>query len=192
MEEILQVLTRLASLLEQYDSTEQGIGNFEMQMEGLSRMSNGMGGEFTSDTSAAKSSVSKTLRLLTLQRDAFRKAINEITGLSPTELRDRLTDIKLAIERAGEYSLEEKRVRGAFELLVASDGFGEDPGDSRGDFEDRLSNLKRTSEIAMQQLRKITDSVINRKTIVGASDSVLSLLKDRELGQEANLILPQV
>lgn len=192
MEEILQVLTRLASLLEQYDSSEQGIGNFEMQMEGLSRMSNGMGGEFTSDTSSAKSAVSKALRLVILQRDAFRKAINEITGLSPTELRDRLTDIKLAIERAGEYSLEEKRVRGAFELLVESDGFGEDPGDSREDFEARLSNLKRTSEIAMQQLRKITNSAINRKTVVGASDSVLSLLKDRELGQEANLILPQV
>lgn len=192
MEEIIQVLARLAALLEQYDSTEQGVANLEMQMEGLSRMSNGMGGEFTTDTSSAKTAVSKALRLVLLQRDAFKRAIAEITGLAPQDLRDRLSDMRLAFERAGEYAVEVRKVQGAFELLVESNGFGEEPGETRGDFEERLTNLRRTSEIAMQQLRKVTNSAINRKTIatdIGPNDSVLSTLKNRELGQEAKLIL---
>lgn len=174
MDEIIQILARLASLLEQYDNTEQGIANLEMQTEGFSRMSVGIGGEFSSDAASAKSAIAKALRLVLLQKDAFKRSIEELTGLTPTDLRDRLSDIRLALERAGEYTIEEKKVRGAFELLVEGNAFGEEPGETREDFEERLSNLTRMKEIAMQQLRKVTKSAIRQSVIVGITDSALS------------------
>lgn len=189
MEEILQVLARLAALLEQYDTTEQSLANLEMQNEGFSRMSNGMGNEFAGDTSSAKTAIAKALRLVAAQREAFKRAIEEITGLTPGDLRDRLSDVKLSIERAGEYSLEEKKLRGAFEILVEGNGFGEDPGETRPDFEERLGTLKRMKEIAMQQLVKIVDKTVNKSAIVGATDSVLSQLKNHSVGESQSLIL---
>src|SRR5258706_5421673 len=100
MEEILKVLTRLASLLEQYDNAENGIAQLEMQNEGLYRMTN----EFEKDVVPVKGSVTKTLRLVSAQRDAFQKAIQDITGILPADLRDRLQEIKLAMERTGDYT----------------------------------------------------------------------------------------
>jgi len=70
MEEILKVLARLASLLEQYDNAENGIAQLEMQNEGLYRMTN----EFEKDINPVKSSITKTLRLITAQRD-FKKQL---------------------------------------------------------------------------------------------------------------------
>lgn len=184
MEEILKVLTRLASLLEQYDNAENGVAQLEMQNEGLYRMTS----EFDKDVNPAKGQVTKTLRVVSAQRDAFRRAIEDITGMSPADLRDKLQDIKLSIERAGEYAVEEKRLRGAFEILVAADSFGDDPGETRPDFETRLSNLKKLHEFAFMQLVKIVDSAINKRTIVGATDSVLSELKNRSVAPTSTLI----
>lgn len=185
MEEILQVFARLAALLEQYDTAEQGVATLEMQNEGFYRMTS----EWEKDNSSAKSSIAKTLRLVTAQREAFKRAILDITGISPADLRDRLQDIKISIDHAGEYSFEEKKLRKVFEILVDADSFGEDAGETRPDFENRLSNIKRLKEFSIQQLMKLVNSTINKKTIVGATDSVLSTLKNRNVGETQTIIL---
>lgn len=175
MEEILKVLTRLASLLEQYDTAENGVAQLEMQNEGLYRMTS----EFEKDVNPVKGSINKSLRLITAQRNAFQRAVEDITGISPAELREKLQDLKVALDHAGEYALEEKKLRQVFEILVASEAFGEDAEETRADFETRLSNMKRLKEFSMLNLVKLVDSTINKKTVVGATDSVLSLLRDR-------------
>lgn len=184
MEEILQVFTRLNYLIEQYDQTETNIANVEMQNEGLYRLSS----SYEKDASEAKTSANKALKAFVAQRDAYERAIEDITGMSPGELRDKLQDIRLSIERAGEYTLEEKKLRGVFEILVSANAFTDSPGESRADFEDKLSSVKRIAELAIQQMEKLVDSSINKKTIVGATDSVLSQLRDRSIG-EKNVIL---
>mgnify|MGYP003579722974 CR=1 FL=1 len=184
MDEILRVLARLASLLEQYDSSENGVAQLEMQNEGLYRMTS----EFEKDVNQAKGSVNKALRQVLAQRDAYKRAVEDITGLSPENLRDKLQEIKLALSRAEEYSIEEKRIRGAFEILVAADAFGDDPGETRPDFESRLSNLRQLKDVALRQLVKVVDSAINKQTIVGATDSVLSQLKNRSVAPTSTLV----
>lgn len=184
MDEILKVLARLASLLDQYDSSENTVAQLEMQNEGLYRMTS----EFEKDVNQAKGSTNKALRQVSAQRDAYKRAIEDITGMSPENLRDKLQEIKLAISRAEEYAIEEKRLRGAFEILVAADAFGDDPGETRPDFETRLSNLKQLKELSFGQLVKVVDSAINKKTIVGATDSVLSMLKNRSVAPTSTLV----
>jgi len=96
--------------------------------------------------------------------------------------------LKLALERAGDYALEERRLRGTFEILVAAESFGEEPGETRADFETTLSNTKKLKEFSMLSLVKLVDSTINKHTVVGATDSVLSLLKDRSVAEATQLI----
>src|SRR5258706_4394473 len=139
MEQILQVLARLASLLEQYDNAENGIAQLEMQNEGLYRMTS----EFEKDINPVKVSVNKTLKIITAQRDAFQRAIQDITGILPAQLRERLQELKISIEHAGEYALEEKKLSNVFGILVTAEAFGEEPGETRADFEVKLSNLKK-------------------------------------------------
>lgn len=184
MEEVLQILARLTALLEQYDNAENGIAQLEMQNEGLYRMTS----EFEKEVSPTKTSINKALRLVSAQREAFRRAIEDITGILPGDLRNKLGEIRLATERAGEYALEESKLRGVFEILVESNSFGEEIGESRADFENRLSTVKKIKEYAMQQLVKLVNSVINRNTMVGATDSVISHLKDRSVADNKFLI----
>lgn len=184
MEKILQVLARLASLLEQYDNAENGIAQLEMQNEGLYRMTS----EFEKDVSPVKGSINKTLKLITAQRDAFQRAIQDITGIAPAELRERLQELKVSIDHAGEYSLEEKKLHSVFDILVAAEAFGEEPGETRSDFETRLINLRKLKEFAMLHLAKLVDDTINKRTVVGATDSVLSLLRDRSVA-DTSLVL---
>src|SRR5467141_3407292 len=94
VEEILQVFTRLNALLEQYDQVENNLSQGEMQMESLYRLPS----TFEKEASEAKSNVAKAVKTFVAQRDATRRAIEDITGLSPGDLRDRINELKVALE----------------------------------------------------------------------------------------------
>lgn len=176
MEEILQVITRLSSLLEQYDNSDQILGQMEMSREGISRFSSDIP---EGDRSAVMAQNSKGITAAMAQRKAYERAILDITGMVPGELRDKLAEVKVATERAGEMALEEKRLRRTFEIVAAADAFTTEPGESRAEFEQQLSTFKNTKEIALSQLTSLVNSLINKKAIVGASDSVIKLIQQR-------------
>ena len=179
MDTLLKVVSRLAGLLEQYDSAQASLGNMEMQKEVLVRIP----GSDNKDLDSAKTHTNKAIDQLREQCSAAERALTDITGLSPNELREMIQAIKVTLERVGDISLEYKRMKVSFEIIVNADAFDteEESDGSRKSFEAQLTNLKKLQETGLIYLTNLVDSCINKRAIVGATDSVLSNLKDRSL-----------
>jgi arginyl-tRNA synthetase len=165
---IIQVFLRLKSLLDQYDSAEKHLADMEMQREVLSRI-----GKNSDELLQAKGMTSDGIKSITEQRDAAKRTIEDFTGSPPSHLRDKVSEIGVLIEQYSSTSMEEKKIRAAFELLVEMGSFGEDEGETRADYEQRVSFAKKAVEVSARLLAKHTHGCLNRKSIIVPIDSVL-------------------
>lgn len=179
MEEILMVLNRLASFVEQYDSADQMVGQMETQMETFRRMS---GGPTKPELESVKGKTANALSSVLEQRSAIERTVRDLTGKEIGALREYVMELKVAIERAGQIALEEKQTRRAFEILADADAFSsENEGESRRDYENRLGSLKKIKETAMLQLVNLTNAAVNKKALLPASDGILKELHSRSI-----------
>lgn len=176
MEEILEAINRITALLEQYDYLEDSLAKVEMQREVAYRVPD-------KELEQIKTQVNQAIKLWSSQKDAADRAIWQITGIDLPELRIRVLDIKVLFSRYSDINLEYVRLQKAFEIIAEASAFDEEEGEgaSRKEFEEQLTKLKIQRDITLQNLVKVLNETINKSPIVGATDSVLSKLHNRNL-----------
>lgn len=168
---LMQIFLRLKSLLDQYDTTEKNLADLEMQQEILSRM----GGE-SEDVKNAKSMTWSGIKTLTSQKEASRRTIEDFTALQVHQLRERVAEIGVRIEQLSAQAIEEKKLRAGFEILIETNSFAEDEGETRADFEEKLSYSRKVTEAMHFSVSKLIEKSLNKKSIVVPTDSVLKKL----------------
>lgn len=175
MEQILEIINRLSALLEQYDAVENALAQAEMQKEVAYRVPD-------KELDSVKTQIANGIRVYTSQKDAADRALSQITGVTLGELRSRLMDIKVLFNRFGDIDLEHRKLQKAFEIIVEANAFDEEEeGTSRKDFEEQLTKLRVQRDLTLQSLVKLLNGTINKNPIVGATDSVLSKLHNKDL-----------
>lgn len=179
MEKFLQAFSRLTALLEQCDTTAQGMAQLEVQAATLVNMKGD-----SKSIIQARAETAKALTSLENQNKAALVTLADLTGgMTPEALRERLSEIRVAIEQVGEYSLEEKRVRGAYEILSEANEFGEEVGDTKEDYIARLDSLKKVKDIATARLDRLVSGTVNQNHIIVAGEAAL-----KQLQGEGNVI----
>jgi hypothetical protein len=179
LEILYQAINRLGALLEQYDMLDQSFGQLEMQREILDRVPSG---KVNRDT---VKQLSDQLSSAESHKDAVIKAIRDITGKPVGELRQVVTDLKLALSRYSEVEIEYVKTRQAFELLAMSDGFDTEEGNggSRKEYEVELSQLKRSREFVLGYLHHRIKESLTTSSLVTPRDSVLANLLRENSGR---------
>ena len=171
MEKVLEVINRLSALLEQYDAIDNALAQLEMQKEVIFRTSD-------SELDSARSQLSQGIRVYESQKDAVQRAVQQITGVEVGDLRSRVADIKITLNRFSDIDIEFRKVQKAFEIIAEANAFDEEEGhgSSRREFEAELSRLRTQKDLTLQSLVRLLNNSINKSPIVGATDSVLSKL----------------
>ena len=180
LEKLYQAVNRLNALIDQYDRMDQSYAQIEMENEVLYRIPN------NKRKPEIVNQVKEQLEVAETHKDAITRAIYDITSIDVGDLRQRVTDFKLALQRYSEIEIEYLKTKQAFEILATSNGFDTEAGEggSRIEFERELTNLKQNKEFVISYLRNAVLNCLNTKALVGASDSVLSPLtrsKEKEL-----------
>lgn len=176
MEKLVEVVNRLGSLLEQYDTIETSLAQIEMQRE-IAFRTVVEGGSRELDT--MKGQISQGVKLYLAEKDAGERAIQQISGLSVADLKKRFREIRVLYTRFTELENEIVKVEKTFEILAEANAFDETAGEggTRAEFELHLNELRKQRDINLQHLTTIVRKCINRTPIVGASDSVLALIQ---------------
>ena len=182
---LVQVFLRLKALLDQHDNSEKNLAELEMQQEVLSRI-----GQNSEELIQARAMTASGVKTLLTQREAAQKAIEDFTGLTTADLRERVSEIGVRIEQLSGQALEEKKLRAGFEILVETNSFTEDEGETRAEFEERLSYAKNIKETAFRLVVRLVTNSLNKKSIVVPTDSVLKKLwkESDDLQQLSKLI----
>src|ERR1051325_3968739 len=90
LETLYQATNRLSALVEQYDAVDQSQARIEMETEILNRIpANKRKGDITKQ-------IQDQIDAVQIHRDAVLQAIRDITAKDIGDLRQRVTDLKLA------------------------------------------------------------------------------------------------
>jgi len=181
VEVLYQAINRFSALSEQYDMLEQTLAQVEMQREILYRVPE------SKQIPGSMQQVVDQLESAEAYRDAVLRLIKDSTGKTINELRQALSELRLALSRYSELQNECSKVKQAFDILLETEGFDpeEGHGGSRKEYADELENLKANKDFLVSYLRRLVLNCINPTPLVTPTDSVLGPLirqKDKEIG----------
>ncbi len=160
VEVLYQAINRFSALSEQYDMLEQTLAQVEMQREILYRVPE------SKQIPGSMQQVVDQLGSAEAYRDAVLRLIKDSTGKTINELRQALSELRLALSRYSELQNECSKVKQAFDILLETEGFA-------------------NKDFLVSYLRRLVLNCINPTPLVTPTDSVLGPLirqKDKEIG----------
>lgn len=172
VEVLYQAINRFGALSEQYDLLEQSLAQIEMQKEILYRVPE------SKQIQGSMQQVNEQLVSAEAYRDAVLRLIKDTTGKDVGELRQVLSELRLALTKYSELQNEFAKVKQAFDILVETDGFDpeEGQGGSRKEYADELERLKANKDFLISYLRRLVLNCLNKTPLVVPTDSVLGPL----------------
>src|SRR5881394_1663912 len=172
VEVLYQAINRLGALTEQYDMLEQTLAQVEMQKEILYRVPE------SKQVPGSMKQVCDQLASAEAYRDAVLRLIKDTTGKEINELRELLSELKIALTKYSDLQNEFAKVKQAFEVLLETDGFDpeESQGGSRKEYADELEHLKANKNYLVTYWRRLVLNCLNKTPLVVPTDSVLGPL----------------
>lgn len=170
MLELVTGYLKLNAMMEQYQNAEKALAEAVVQQEALFRMP----GEFSREVEQAKSNTNKAIKLSKASRDAYAKAITQLTGNTPENLYSLLPGLVASLEALQKYQTNAAELRAEFEILAMSDSFDEEF--SRADFEAKLAHIDRMHNSSVAIAKEKYNACVNGKDIVVVNEAQLNSL----------------
>src|SRR5438105_7335201 len=120
-------------------------------------------------------------------RDAVLRLVKDTTGKDIEDLRESLSELRLALTKYSELTNEFAKVKQAFDILIETDGFDPEEGEggSRKEYADELERLSANKTVLASYLRRLVLDCLNQNPLVVPTDSVIGPLI-RQKAKESN------